>query len=80
MLYYFELYMHHNYYFRRKQHSYAACDAALAASIYIYISVYKLLLLVLLGHCSLDYDCSDNSINLLIDAVNYFTETHVNSM
>ena len=32
---YFELYMHHNYYFRRKQHSYAACDAAFAASIYI---------------------------------------------
>ena len=32
MLYYFELYMHHNYYFRRKQHSYVACDAALAAS------------------------------------------------
>ena len=36
MLYCFELYMHHNYYFRRKQHSYAACDAALAY-IYIYI-------------------------------------------
>ena len=36
MLYYFELYMHHNYCFRRKQHSYAACDAALAASIIIY--------------------------------------------
>ena len=34
MLFYFELYMHHNYYFRRKQHSYAACDAALAASLY----------------------------------------------
>ena len=35
MLYYFELYMHHNYCFRRKQHSYAACDAALAASIFL---------------------------------------------
>ena len=26
--------MHRNYCFRRKRHSYAACDAALAASIY----------------------------------------------
>ena len=32
LIYYFELYMHHNYCLRRKQHSYAACDAALAAS------------------------------------------------
>ena len=32
MLHYYELYMHHNFCFRRKQHSYAACDAALAAS------------------------------------------------
>ena len=29
---YFELYMYHNYCFRRKQHSYAACDAVLVAS------------------------------------------------
>ena len=28
---FFELYMHRNYCFSRKQHSYAACDAALAA-------------------------------------------------
>ena len=35
MLYYFELYMYHNDYFRRKQHSYSACDSALAASIFI---------------------------------------------
>ena len=32
MLYYFELYMHHDTCFRCKQLSYAACDAALAKS------------------------------------------------
>ena len=34
------IHVHHNYYFRRKQHSYAACDAALAASIYILMYFY----------------------------------------
>ena len=44
MLYYFELItcMHHKNYFRRKQHSYAACDAALAASIYIMLIMSRL--------------------------------------
>ena len=32
--------MDRNYCFRRKRHSYAAFDAALAASIYIYIYIY----------------------------------------
>ena len=35
MLYYFQLYMHHNYCFRCKQHSYVAWDAALAARSFI---------------------------------------------
>ena len=38
--------MDRNYCFRRKRHSYAACDAALAASIYI------ILLLLLLDHAN----------------------------
>ena len=32
--------MHRNYCFRRKQHSYAACDAALAASLFLTVEVY----------------------------------------
>ena len=33
MLYYFELYMYHNYCYRRKRHSYAACYIAFGAII-----------------------------------------------
>ena len=32
--------MDRNYYFRRKRHSYAACDAALAASNYIFVYLF----------------------------------------